>query len=252
MFDPKKEKDAIVAFIRDYFEKNHLKGAVLGISGGKDSAVVAGLMCEAIGPENFTGLTLPCFSKDRDANGAKLVAKKFGFELVNVDLTPVFEVFKRELTHGGEYTPEQVKNADINLKPRLRMASAYYMAQLLSALKGGVYIVPGTSNACEKFVGYYTKGGDNVCDIAPIMNLTVEEVIKIGEVLGVPEEVLYRAPDDGLSGLTDEDKLGVKYSDIAKVLRGEEGVSEEDYQKIMKLHNASLHKVNLPVYVKED
>ena len=161
MFDAVKEKDRIVAFIRDYYQKHHLKGAVLGISGGKDSAVVAALMCEAIGSENVVGLTLPCHSKDADAADARLVADKFGFELLNIDLTDTFDTFRRQIDKLGNFSEEESRNSDINLKPRLRMSSVYYMAALLSAVKGGTYIVPGTSNACELYVGYFTKGDIN-------------------------------------------------------------------------------------------
>ena len=249
MFDAVKEKERIVEFIRNYYRENNLKGAVLGISGGKDSGVVAGLMCEAIGAENVVGLTLPCHSKAADANDAQLVAEKFGFELLNIDLTEVYDSFKDQIKLLGDYTEEQTKNSDINIKPRMRMMSVYYMAALMSALKGGTYIVPGTSNACELYVGYFTKGGDSVYDIAPIYSLTVDEVIKVGEVLGVPEKVLYRTPDDGISGQSDEDKLGVSYKAIAAVMNGEE-VDEETRQKVEKLHRGSRHKFNIPVYRK--
>ena len=251
MFDAVKEKDRIVAFIRDYYQKHHLKGAVLGISGGKDSAVVAALMCEAIGSENVVGLTLPCHSKDADAADARLVADKFGFELLNIDLTDTFDTFRRQIDKLGNFSEEESRNSDINLKPRLRMSSVYYMAALLSAVKGGTYIVPGTSNACELYVGYFTKGGDSVYDIAPIYGLTVDEVIAVGAVLNVPEKVLYRTPDDGISGLSDEDKLGVKYKDIGKVLRNEE-VDEEEREKIEILHGKAAHKFNVPVYKIEE
>ena len=251
MFDAKKEKDRIVQFIRDYYQKNNLKGAVLGISGGKDSGVVAGLMCEALGPENVVGITLPCHSKDADRNDALLVAEKFGFEMLNIDLTPVYDAFKGEAAKLGEFTDEEYRNSDINLKPRLRMASVYYMAALLSATKGGTYIVPGTSNACELYVGYFTKGGDSVYDIAPIYGLTVEEVIAVGAEVGVPDKVLYRTPDDGISGLSDEDKLGVKYKDIASVIRGRE-VDETEREKIEVLHRKAAHKFNTPVYKPEE
>ena len=247
MIDAVKETERIVEFVRDYYRKNNLKGAVLGISGGKDSGVVAGIMCKALGPENVVGLTLPCHSKEADAADAKLVAEKFGFELLNIDLTNVFDAFRTEALKLGDFTDEELKNSDINLKPRLRMASVYYMAALLSATRGGTYIVPGTSNACELYVGYFTKGGDSVYDIAPIYSLTVDEVIKVGEVLGVPEKGLYRTPDDGISGLSDEDKLGVKYADIGKVIRGEE-VDENEKEKIEVLHKKAAHKFNIPVY----
>ena len=247
MFDAVKVTNEIIEFIRDYYKKNNLKGAVLGISGGKDSGVVAGLFAKALGPENLVGLTLPCHSKEADAADAKLVADKFGFELLNIDLTSTFDSFHKEIEKLGDFTSEELKNSDINLKPRLRMSSVYYMAALLSATRGGTYIIPGTSNACELYVGYFTKGGDNVFDIAPIYNLTVEEVIQVGEVLGVPEKVLYRTPDDGISGLSDEDKLGVKYADIGALLRGKE-IPNEELEKIEKLHRGSLHKFNIPKY----
>ena len=247
MFDAKKETERIIEFVRDYYRTNHLKGAVLGISGGKDSGVVAGIMCAALGKENVVGVTLPCHSKDADRNDALLVGEKFGFEMLNIDLSDVFDAFKDQTSKLGDFSAEELKNSDINLKPRLRMASVYYLAALLSATRGGTYIVPGTSNACELYVGYFTKGGDSVYDIAPIYSLTVDEVIQVGEVLGVPEKVLYRTPDDGISGLSDEDKLGVKYADIGKVIKGE-AIDEAEREKIEKLHKGAAHKFSIPVY----
>ena len=246
MFDAVKERDNIVSFIREYYAKNHLKGAVLGISGGKDSGVVAGLMCEAIGPENVVGITMPCHSKSRDAADAQLVAEKFGFEMINIDLTDTFDSFVAQIDKLGTFSAEEKKNADINLKPRLRMSTCYYMAALLSATKGGTYLVPGTSNLAELFLGYFTKFGDSAHDFEIISHLTVEEVIKVGEVVGVPPKVLYRTPDDGLSGQSDEEKMGVTYADTARIIRGLPGVSEEDYNKIMKLHRGSRHKFAMP------
>lgn len=251
MFDAKKETQKIVEFIRDYYKKNNLGGAVLGISGGKDSAVVAALLVEALGKENVLGLTLPCHSKQKDKDGAKLIADYYGFELLNIDLTGVYDQFKEEVNKLGDFTEEQLKNSDINIKPRLRMSSVYYMAALMTALTGKVYLVAGTSNKCELFVGYFTKGGDSVHDIAPIADLTVDEVIAVGEVLNVPHEVLYRVPDDGLSNQTDEDKLGVKYSEIASYMANEE-LPEEVSKKIERLHNNNLHKFNIPTYRKDN
>ena len=251
MFDAVKEKDGIVEFIRTYFRDNNCKGVVLGVSGGKDSAVVAALMCEALGKENVVGLTLPCHSNSLDAEYARLVADKFEFELINIDLTDTYDSLVNEISETSIYREECTTNSNINLKPKLRMATCYYVAALLTSLRGATYLVSMNGNACEKFVGYYTKGGDNIGDISPLGELTVEEVIQIGEVLGVPEKVLYRAPNDGLSGVTDEEKLGVKYSDIAKVILGQE-VDQEIYDRIMRMHNNSLHKLTVPTYhVKE-
>ena len=234
-FNAKKESKNIINFIRNYYKKNKLKGVVLGISGGKDSAVVAALFTKALGKENVLGVTLPCHSEKKDKSDAIKVAKKYGFELINLDLTPVYDAFQNEVEKFGNYTEEQLKNSTINLKPRLRMSSVYYLAALYSQLKGGTYIVAGTSNKCELFVGYFTKGGDSTHDIAVINDYTVEEIIKIGEYLEVPEEIIHKVPSDGLSNQKDEDKLGVKYSDITKFMNNEK-LDKETYKKIEKLH----------------
>ena len=198
-FDTKKETERVIEFIRDYYKKNNLGGVILGISGGKDSGVVAGLFVEALGKENVLGVTLPCHSNPEDASDAKLVSDYYGFELINFDITNAFDSFKTELSELGNFKDEETKNSDINLKPRLRMASLYYLAALYSSVRGKTYLVSGTSNKCELYVGYFTKGGDSVHDISPIADFTVDEVIAIGEVLKVPEKVLYKKPNDGLS-----------------------------------------------------
>jgi NAD+ synthase len=127
------------------------------------------------------------------------------------------------------------------------MSSVYYLAALYSAIQGGTYIVAGTSNKCELYVGYFTKGGDNSFDIGVINDYTVSEVIEIGKYIGVPEQVLYKTPSDGLSNMSDEDKLGVKYSDIEKYMNNEE-LDSEISKKILRLHNNSQHKFNTPIY----
>lgn len=250
MFNKEKETKKIIQFIKDYYKKNNLGGVVLGISGGKDSAVVAALFVKALGKENVLGVTMPCHSKIDDKNLAKVVADFYGFELIDVDLTKTFDTLKKEVGKLGEFSEENTKNSDINLKPRLRMSTLYYLAALYSNLKGKVYLVGGTSNKCELYVGYFTKGGDSVHDISPLADLTVDEVIAIGEVLQVPKEVLYRAPSDGLSNQTDEEKLGVKYSDIAKYMEDNNSVSKEVKAKIEKLHKNNEHKFNIPTYRK--
>ncbi len=251
-FDAKRETERVVRFIRDYYEKNGLGGAILGISGGKDSCVVAGLLVEALGRENVIGVTLPCHSKDEDRTDAKLISDYYGFELINFDLTGVFDAFKGELANLGEYEDDVLTNSDINLKPRLRMASVYYLAAMYSALRGKTYLVAGTSNKCELYVGYFTKGGDSVHDISPIADFTVDEVIQIGEYLHVPEKVLYKKPNDGLSNMSDEDKLGVKYAEIAAFMEDENSVDVEVAAKIRKLHKNNLHKFNIPTYRKNE
>lgn len=247
-FDAEKETKNVIEFIRNYFEENNLGGVILGISGGKDSGVVAGLFTEAIGKDKVIGVTMPCHSRDEDREDAKLISDFYGFKLINMDLTDSFDTYKEQINLLGDFTEEELKNSDINLKPRLRMATLYYLAALYTALNKKTFIVSGTSNKCELYVGYFTKGGDSVHDIAPIADFTVEEVIKIGEVLKVPEKVLYKKPSDGLSNQTDEDKLGVTYRDIATYMENPEKVEEKTKQKIKKLHDNNLHKFNIPTY----
>ena len=247
MFNAEKEVNNIIKFIRDYFKNNKLKGVVLGISGGKDSAVVAALFTKALGSENVLGVTLPCHSKEEDKTDALLVAKKYGFELINLDLTNTYDSFIKEIENLGNFSENEVLNSNINLKPKLRMASVYYLAALYSAIKGGTYIVAGTNNKCELFVGYFTKGGDSTYDIGVLNDYTVSEVIKIGEYLCVPKEVLLKVPSDGLSNKTDEDKLGVKYSEIESFIDNKE-LNDEVKNKINNLHEGAKHKFNIPVY----
>jgi len=249
MFDAKREKEKIIDFIRKYYKDNNLGGVIIGISGGKDSGVVAGLFSKALGPENVIGVMLPCHSKEEDKNDALLVAQKYGFEMLEIDLDSVYDSFNKQIDNLGSFSTEELKNSDINIKPRLRMTSLYYLAPLMSKVKKKTYIVAGTGNKCEKYVGYFTKGGDGVSDIDVLSDLTVSEVIKIGEELGVPAKVLYKTPNDGLSGISDEEKLGVTYKEIEQYLNGEE-ISQESREKIICLHKNSLHKFHIPTYQK--
>ena len=250
-FDVVKETDNVVEFIRNYYKENNLGGAVLGVSGGKDSAVVLALFVKALGKENVVGLTLPCHSKPMDKDLAHVVCDYYGVKLYNLDLTNVFDSFIEAFKEGyGEVSEDCLVDSDINLKPRLRTASVYYYAAMLSKVTGKPYLVAGTSNKCELFVGYFTKGGDNVHDIATIADFTVSEVIKIGEYLNVPRDVLYRIPSDGLSNMSDEDKLGVRYAEIEQYFVNKDVLDEEVKLRIERLNKSSRHKFNIPTYRK--
>ena len=251
-FDVKKEVDNVIQFIRDYYKKNNLKGAILGISGGKDSGVVAALLVKALGRDNVIGVTMPCHSKDEDKIDAKLVSNYYGFKLINFDLTDTYDVFKDELKKLGNFSEQETLDSDINIKPRLRMLTLYYLGAMYSKINHKTYLVAGTSNKCELYVGYFTKGGDSVSDISPIADFTVDEVIEIGKYLHVPDKVLFKTPSDGLSGMTDEEKLNVKYKDIASYIENPKSVDIETRNKIKKLHEANLHKFNIPTYRRKE
>lgn len=247
-FDAKQEVENIVQFVRNYFSEHKLGGAVIGLSGGKDSAVVLALLHLALGKENVVALTLPCHSKNEDRSLADVVAKRYGVKVVNVDLSSTYDSEVETIAKSFKATDEELLNSNINLKPRLRTSVLYYFAAALSQVHKKPYIVVGTSNKCELYVGYFTKGGDNVYDLSLIADFDVQEVIKLGEVLGVPAEVLYRAPSDGISGSTDEEKLGVTYKDISKYINDPNSVEKEVGAKIKKLHESNFHKFVLPTY----
>ena len=247
-FNAEEQTNKIVEFIRAYYKEHNLGGAIIGISGGKDSGVVAGLFTKALGKDNVIGVTLPCHSKAEDKNDAKLVSDYYDFKLYNFDIASTFDAFKVELKSLGDFKDENTKNSDLNLKPKLRMATLYYLAALFSSLNNKTYLVAGTSNKCELYVGYFTKGGDSIYDISPIADFTVDEVIKIGEYLNVPKEVLYKKPNDGLSDLTDEEKMGVTYKDIASYMVDPNLVEESTAKKIKYLHDINQHKFYLPTY----
>lgn len=247
-FDSKKEAENVISFVKDYYKKNNLKGAIVGISGGKDSAVVTAILVQAIGKENVIGVTMPCHSKDEDRSDAELIANYYGVELVNCDLTNTFDTFRNEiLSLNIKDMESNIVNSDINVRPRFRMATLYYLAAMYTSLRGGTYLVAGTSNKSELYVGYFTKGGDQVHDFEVISDFTVSEVIKIGEYLKVPEKVLYKTPSDGLSGKSDEDKMGITYEDIEKYIYAKP-LKQEIKDKIAKLHRANMHKFNMPAY----
>ncbi len=245
-FDAQKETNNIINFIRKYYEENNLGGVVIGISGGKDSAVVSALFTKALGKENVIGVTMLCHSKEDDMRDAEVISDYFGFELYEVNLTNTFDVMKKSLNINS-FNSEELLDSDINLKPRLRMATLYYLAAAFSKNKKQTYLVAGTGNACEIYVGYFTKGGDGMSDINVLANYKVSEVIKIGEYLNVPREILYKTPSDGLSQQTDEDKLGVTYKDIEMVMNKED-VLPNVYEIIKKMNKSNSHKKGIVIY----
>ena len=236
--DIEKEVQNIEKWILEYVENAHADGVVIGNSGGKDSATVIALATKALGKERVMTVAMPCNSIKTDIEDAKLVSNKFDVPLIEIDLTNTFNTLEKEI----DKNIKPVAEAKINTKPRLRMTTLYYIAQSLN------YLVIGTGNKCEAVVGYTTKWGDNAHDFNPIAEFTVEEVLQIGEYLGVPEKIIKKAPNDGLGGLTDEEKLGVTYKQIAEYI--ETGKTDEKALEIIKKKEKSAkHKREaIPVY----
>lgn len=238
-----KEVEEITKWIRDYVRQTKAEGVVIGNSGGKDCATVIALVQKAIGKERVLTIAMPCNSIKSDIEDAKLVAETFSVPLLQIDITSTYETLESQIDKVIKPKEEwRGREAKINTKPRLRMTTLYYVAQNLN------YLVAGTGNKCEATVGYTTKWGDNASDFNPIGEFTVEEVLQIGKYLGLPEKIIKKAPNDGLGGLTDEEKLGVTYKQIAEYI--ETGKTEKEAMEIIKQkEKSSQHKRKpIPVY----
>ena len=235
------EINLVVEWIKTYVKNSGAKGVVIGNSGGKDSAVVIALCVKALGKENVLTVAMPCSSTPQDLEDAKLVADTFGIKMLTVDLSSVYENLCLEIE--STITNEIPSEVSINIRPRLRMITLYAIAQQHSLL------VAGTGNACEQFIGYTTKWGDNASDFNQIAEFTVSEVLEIGKILGVPDKIINKAPNDGLGLGSDEEKLGVTYKEIEEYVTTGKTSNKTSMKKIEKMHKQSAHKRKLiPVY----
>ncbi len=232
-FDASAVKDALVAWIRCWFEENG-KGcnAVIGISGGKDSSVTAALCVEALGRERVIGVLMPNGSQS-DIDCSYLLVDHLRIEHHLVD---IHDAVTGLLNHfpAGLTPSEQTK---INLPPRIRMATLYAISQSRNGR------VANTCNLSENWVGYSTRYGDDAGDFSPLGNLTVAEVIAIGGLLGLPERLTKKVPSDGLCGKTDEDNLGFSYAVLDRYIRT--GVCEDEAirARIDRLHKQNAFKL---------
>ena len=252
----KEIKDQIVQKIRIWWAANGGIGpAVVGISGGKDSTVVAGLLCAAIGRENVLGVMIPDGTQ-KDISDSKRVCKHLKINNVEVNIGAITSRFN-ELIH--DIAKNHVKEArsgkfphptadftrrTTNIPPRVRMTLLYAIAQNY----GGRVI--NTTNASEAYVGWGTLYGDTVGDFAPIKNLFVDEVIALGKLLRLPDDLVEKRPADGLTDKTDEENLGFSYADVKKVaLKTHEWQNGTAFADIEAKHKATQFKreiINVP------
>ena len=240
LVNPEKTKEDLVAWIRDYFLHNG-KGcsAVVGISGGKDSSVVAASCVQALGKDRVIGVLMPN-GVQSDIADARALVSHLDIPHITVNIKDAYGVLRNRI-HNGNNVPH-TDQAEINLAPRLRMAVLYYVAQSLQ--NGGR--VANTCNMSEDYVGYSTKYGDSAGDFSPLQNLMVHEVKQIGRALGLPQELVDKKPSDGLCGKTDEENLGFTYDMLDSfIATGSSGSVTTDLA-IQNLHIKSLHKY-LPI-----
>ncbi|MDO4643199.1 MAG: NAD(+) synthase [Cardiobacteriaceae bacterium] len=216
-----------------------MDGYTLGVSGGIDSAVCAHLLARTGAP--IHALMLPAaVSSNNDLHDAEAVLCSAGLSGKTISIAPLYDVAMQQLAPALNTQPERVNVLRGNLMARLRMIVLYTTAQSHRA------IVIGTDNAAETYTGYFTKYGDGAADVLPLAALRKEQVYEIGRLLGVPQSVLDKAPSAGLwAGQTDEDEMGVRYSELDAFLRGE-SISESAQEKIAWWHERSHHKRALP------
>ncbi|KJR47692.1 NAD synthetase [Desulfosporosinus sp. I2] len=231
-----------VDWLRTKVTEANAKGLVVGISGGVDSAVVAGL-CKYAFPDNCVAVIMPSNSNPEDQEDALWIAEGFDIRPIEVDLsnahTLIFEQVMKGLKQGGRDVVGG-KMSQGNLKARLRMSTLYTVANALN------YLVVGTDNAPESYTGYFTKYGDGGVDLLPISSLTKAEVRAWAGMLGLPLRIATRVPTAGLwPGQTDESDLGLTYDQIDRYLLGET-VAPEVEERLETLHRQSEHKRHMP------
>ena len=235
MFDVEKTKNDCVALIRKFFEENG-KGcnAVVGISGGKDSSVVAALCVEALGKDRVIGVLMPC-GKQHDIDMAYKLVDHLGIRRYEINVGATVDAALESLSRLGEISTQ----TRTNLPPRIRMATLYAVSQSMNGR------VANTCNLSEDWVGYSTRYGDSVGDFSPLSRLTVAEVKAVGRAIGLPEKFVEKPPIDGLSGKTDEDNLGFTYETLDRYIR--EGIepSAPVKEKIDRLHRINQFKLEL-------
>ena len=234
-----KQVNDVVQWLIEQVEKAGVKGAVVGVSGGLDSAVVANLIKRAF-PEDSLGVLMPIHTSAANMTHANNVIEGCGINGLTVDLSETHEILysqiKRKLNDKNEFRQEHDRLADANLRARLRMSTLYTLATNYN------YLVVGTDNASEYYTGYFTKYGDGGVDILPIVDFTKKEVRDMAAYLGVPEEIVNKKPSADLwEDQTDEKEMGTTYDRIDAFLKGKE-IPEKDQEIIERMHYRTMHK----------
>lgn len=236
MFNAAKTKDDIINWIRNYFENNgHDCSAVVGISGGKDSSITAALCAAALGADKVYGVLMPQ-GEQHDINYSRELVSHLGIKSLIVNIKNTVDALLADIEKSGLCINKQ---AIINIPARVRMTTLYAVS---AAVNGRV---ANTCNLSEDFVGYSTKYGDSAGDFSPLSRITVSEVKILGKELSLPLKFIEKVPEDGLSGLSDEENLGFSYDILDKYIR--KGVCENSVikEKIDKLNKINLHKLKL-------
>lgn len=235
-FDALKVKNEIVIWIKEWFEQNGLGcNAVVGISGGKDSSVVAALCVEALGAERVVGVLMPN-GVQHDIDMAKKLVDHLKIKRFIINIKDTYDAMIKQVSENIEFVTEQTR---INLAPRIRMSALYAVSQSVNGR------VANTCNLSEDWVGYATRYGDAAGDFSPLSYLTVTEVKEIGKVLELPNELVNKTPIDGLCGKTDEENLGFTYAVLDQYIRTGICENKEIKERIDYLNKINKFKLEL-------
>ena len=250
-FDAVSVKNEVVAWIRQWFRQNGDGcNAIIGISGGKDSSVVAALCVEALGKDRVIGILMPNHEQSDIGDAYKLVDHldimhtviNVGQAIDNLS-SHINSLNLRKVNPGTEKSVAMSRQAVINLPPRIRMATLYAFSQSLNGR------VANTCNLSEDWVGYSTRYGDSVGDFSPLSMLTTDEVIAVGKACGLPDELVEKVPADGLCGSTDEMNLGFTYRTLNEYIRTGVCSDSQVKERIDSKHKANLFKLMpMPVF----
>lgn len=238
-FNPQQQLAGVLEWMSQQMHNCGGKTAVIGISGGKDSSVVAAMAVAAYGRENVYGVLMPD-GVQPDIDYSHMLVEHLQLPHCTIDIHDAVQGVLQGMEKAGLQPSRQTV---VNLPSRIRMSTLYAVAQ---SLPGGMVL--NTSNLSEDWVGYCTIYGDSAGAFSPLGMYTTEEVIALGRVLGLPERLLVKAPSDGLTGLTDEDNLGFTYHAVNEYVR--RGVCDPAIKELIDLkHRSSRFKFQtLPVY----
>ena len=231
-----------INWIKNYFKDNPDGKAIIGISGGKDSTIAAALCVEALGADRVIGVMMPN-GVQSDINDSVDVIKLLNIEPIEINIGRAYKALSDSISiEYGVYSLPSIITT--NTPARLRMSVLYMVAGMYPSSR-----VVNTCNRSEDYVGYSTKYGDAAGDFSPLGNLTVREVLEIGDELGLPAHLVHKAPSDGMCGKTDEDNLGFTYEQLDDYILGTGAVDEEAVEKIERLHKATRHKYSpMPMF----
>lgn len=242
-----KTSEKIIEWIKKYFEENGPKcNAIIGISGGTDSSVVAALLVKALGKDRVIGVLMPC-GVQHDIDVSQKLVDLLGIKHFVINIEEPVETLKSQIKNQTGLEPNSFDAYKSNTPARIRMTTLYGISALFNGR------VANTCNLSEDYVGYSTKFGDAAGDFSPLSSFTKTEVREIGRELGLPKEFVEKTPEDGMSGLSDEEKLGFTYETLDHYIRTGEINDQKAKEKIDHLHKINLHKLlPMPSYKKDN